>query len=340
MLENRGTAPRQHRNTLVFLAADDEAMDGLSHEVRRFLAWQSVDRDKDALNLDANQRKEASEGRGTSDRNVGVRFAEAWRWLLVPTQPVRDGNVGELEWEAIQAEGDDTSIIARAARRLCANDTMIPKWSPALLKMELDRWFWNDRDRASVKTVWDALTAYCYLPRLLDEAVFVEAVRAGVASGDYIGFATSVSDDGRYEGLVIGEVATVHLDAASVLVKPDVARKQLAAEVPEPDSPPGVEDERGRYDAGKRKETQPPVSPKLPRRFFGTIAVNPDRPGRDMGDVAEEVLQNLTTLPGAKVRVTVEIEAEFPEGAPADTQRVVDENCRTLGFETHGFEES
>jgi len=61
--------------------------------------------------------------------------------------------------------------------------------------------------------------------------------------------------------------------------------------------------------------------------------------GRDMGDVAEEVLQNLTTLPGAKVRVTVEIEAEFPDGASADTQRVVDENCRTLGFETHGFEE-
>ena len=59
-----------------------------------------------------------------------------------------------------------------------------------------------------------------------------------------------------------------------------------------------------------------------------------------MGDVAEEVLQNLTTLPGAKVRVTVEIEAEFPEGVAADTQRVVDENCRTLGFETHGFEES
>ena len=340
LLENRGTAPRQNRNTLVFLAADDEAMDGLSQEVRRFLAWQSVDRDKDALNLDANQRKEASEGRGTSDRNVGVRFAEAWRWLLVPTQPVRDGNVGDLEWEAIQAEGHDESIIARAARRLRANDTMIPKWSPALLKMELDRWFWGVRGHASGKAVWDALTAYCYLPRLLDEAVFVEAVRDGVASGDYFGFATSVSDEGRYEGLVIGGAATIHLDAASVFVKPEVARRQQAAEVPQPDSPPGVADEKGTYDTGKREETQPPVPPKLPRRFFGTVAINPDRAGRDMGDVAEEVLQNLTTLPGARVRVTVEIEAEFPEGVATDTLRVVDENCRTLGFETHGFEES
>ena len=43
--------------------------------------------------------------------------------------------------------------------------------------------------------------------------------------------------------------------------------------------------------------------PKLPRQFFGTVAIDPDRAGRDMGDVTEEVLQNLTTLPGARVRV-------------------------------------
>ena len=343
IFENRGTAPRQHRNMLVFLAADDEAMEGLAQEVRRFLAWNSVERDKDALNLDTNQRKEATEGKSTSNRNVEVRFAEAWRWLLVPTQTVSDGDVGDLEWEATQAEGDDATIIARAARRLRANDTVIPKWSPALLKMELDRWFWGDDGHVSVKTVWDALSTYCYLPRLLDEAVFVEAVRAGVASGDYFGFATSVSGEGRYEGLTLGGAATIHVDSASVLVKADVARGQLDEEVRQPDGPPAVDDEKGTYDPGRPGEPAvplPPAAPKLPRRFFGTVTLDPDRAGRDMGDVAEEVLQNLTTLPDAKVRVTVEIEAEFPEGVAGDTQRVVDENCRTLGFERHGFEES
>ena len=219
---------------------------------------------------------------------------------------------------------------------------MIPKWSPALLTMELDRWFWSERDHVSVKTVWDALTAYCYLPRLLDEAVSVEAVRNGVASGDYFGFASSVSAEGRCEGLAIGGAVTIHVDAASVLVKPDVARRQQAAEVPKSDSRPSVDDVKGGYNVGKRddpQQPQAPVAPELPRRFFGTVAVDPDRAGCGMGDVAEEVLQNLTTLPGAKVRVTVEIEAEIPEGASGDTQRVVDENCRTLAFETHGFEE-
>ncbi len=338
LLDNRGTARRQHRNMLVFLAADGEAMEGLAHEVRHFLAWKWVDENKEALNLDENQRKEAQAGKNASDRDVGIRFAEAWRWLLVPTQSASDGDVGDLEWEIVRAEGDDASIVARAARRLRTNDAIIPKWSPALLKMELDRWLWREKDHVSAKTVWDALSAYCYLPRLVDETVFVEAVRAGVASGDYFGFASSVSDERRYEGLALGGAATVYLDGTGVLVKPEVARKQLAVQTP-PDIRVELKDEGNTHHITGTGVRQP-AAPKLPRRFFGTVAVDPDRAGRDMGVVAEEVLQNLTTLPGAIVRVTVEIEAEFPDGASADTQRDVDENCRTLGFRSHGFEES
>ena len=50
------------------------------------------------------------------------------------------------------------------------------------------------------------------------------------------------------------------------------------------------------------------------RRFFGTVRLDPDRAGRDMGTVAEEVLQHLTTLPGAEVEVSVEISAKVPAG--------------------------
>ena len=197
--------------------------------------------------------------------------------------------------------------------------------------MELDRWFWSDANHVSVKAVWDALCAYCYLPRLLDEDVFADAVRAGVQSGDYFGFATSVSDDGRYEGLTFGEAATVHVDAASVLVKADAAHPQIEATRPTPTPEPGgVGEGRTPYDPGGKPTSPPP--PALPKRFYGTVEIDPDRAGRDMGDVAEEVLQNLTTLPGAKVRVTVEIEADIPDGVPVDVQRVVDENSRTLGF--------
>jgi hypothetical protein len=52
------------------------------------------------------------------------------------------------------------------------------------------------------------------------------------------------------------------------------------------------------------------------------------------------VVQHLASLVGAKVSVTVEIEAEIPDGAPDNVVRTVAENCRTLKFNSHGFEET
>ena len=261
ILANHGGAPRQHRNTLVFLAADREAMEDMKQETRRFLAWKSVVRDQEALNLDAHQRREAAEGEKASDQNVRVRFDEAWRWLLVPSQPVADGSVGDLEWETTQATGNGVSVVARASRRMRASEHLIVIWSPALLKMELDRWFWKDLDHVSAKTVWDALSAYCYLPRLRDQAVFVEAIQDGIAAGDYFAYATSVSDDGRYEALKLGaRAAAVYVDAASVLVKPGVARAQIEAEPTLPDSPNVARPGPARTGHGSRRAPGPKQS--------------------------------------------------------------------------------
>jgi hypothetical protein len=38
--------------------------------------------------------------------------------------------------------------------------------------------------------------------------------------------------------------------------------------------------------------------------------------------------------------MTVEIDAEIPDGVSEDTKRVVNENGQTLNFKDHGFEES
>jgi predicted AAA+ superfamily ATPase len=338
ILGNRGTSPRHNPNMLVFLAPDRDATEGLNQEVRRFLAWQSVERDHEALNLDAHQRREAAEGEKASNETVRLRLSEAYRWLLAPTRQVTNGNVGALEWEITQGTGNSDSIAERASRRLCGAEHLIVKWSPALLKMELERWFWKDQPHVGLKKVWDSLCAYCYLPRLRDQAVFIEAIQEGVASGDYFGYATSVSENGRYEGLrLAAPAAAIYVDAASVLVKPEVARAQLEAERPVPAPPAGPWPEPGPT-PGQAIIGEPPPGPGLPTRFFGTAQINPDRAGRDMGQIAEEVLQHLTTLPGSKVKVTVEIEAHVPDGVKEDLQRVINENCQTIRFKSHGFE--
>ena len=42
---------------------------------------------------------------------------------------------------------------------------------------------------------------------------------------------------------------------------------------------------------------------------------------------------------GAKVKVTLEIEAEIPDGVSDQVVRIVTENSQTLKFTSHGFEE-
>jgi hypothetical protein len=68
------------------------------------------------------------------------------------------------------------------------------------------------------------------------------------------------------------------------------------------------------------------------------VLLDPQRPGRDASRVADEVIAHLTAIIGARVRVTLEIEAEIPDGASDGVVRIVTENSRTLRFESHGFE--
>ena len=96
------------------------------------------------------------------------------------------------------------------------------------------------------------------------------------------------------------------------------------------------------------KPVEPPVStthppgpaqPPKPKRYHGTVVLDPARVGRDAGRIADEVVTHLVGLVGSTVRVTLEIDAEIPEGTPDNVVRTVTENSRTLKFKTHGFEE-
>ena len=59
ILESRGNTPRLYRNTLVFLAADKTRLQDLDEAARKYLAWESILAEKEALNLDPQQVKQA-----------------------------------------------------------------------------------------------------------------------------------------------------------------------------------------------------------------------------------------------------------------------------------------
>jgi hypothetical protein len=54
--------------------------------------------------------------------------------------------------------------------------------------------------------------------------------------------------------------------------------------------------------------------------------------------VGQEVIAHLTSLTGAQVQVTLEIEATVVQGVPENVARIVTENARALKFISYGFE--
>ena len=54
--------------------------------------------------------------------------------------------------------------------------------------------------------------------------------------------------------------------------------------------------------------------PPRPNRYYGTVALDATRVGRDAGEIAKEVIAHLSDLLGAQVTVTLEIAASVPDG--------------------------
>jgi hypothetical protein len=100
-------------------------------------------------------------------------------------------------------------------------------------------------------------------------------------------------------------------DSAGLLVKPDIACRQLDSETPKPGVPvPGRAPDAG---GGPFKGKTDPIEPvPAVRRFFGTMTLDPTRVGRDAGRIAEEVISHLVGQVGADVTVKLEISADLP----------------------------
>ncbi|MEI8197739.1 MAG: AAA+ family ATPase, partial [Phycisphaerae bacterium] len=152
----------------------------------------------------------------------------------------------------------------------------------------------------------------------------------------------------RYVGLQYREAGQILIDGQAVLVKSEVAAAQIAADqaaatpIPQPTTPTTGTTMPVTGGAGgtTAPTPQPPAAKPKPRRFHGAVELDTLRLGRDAGKIAEEVVQHLSSMTGVTVKVTLEIEAEIPQGASDDLVRTITENCRTLKFKSQGFEES
>ncbi len=347
-LQNRGSVPRRYRNTLVFLAADNARYQDLEEAIRHYLAWKSILDDQESLNLSPFQVRQAQQRLDESRRTVSLRLPEAYCWLLVPHQP--DPLGGEVTWEAIRLTGQN-GLVDRVARRLQSEEQLVTSLGGSRLRMELDRiplWRGN---HVEIRELLDDFSSYLYLPRLASPSVLIEAIRDGIGSisWELDGFAYAEGYDeeaGRYRNLKAGERLSITEDNPGLLVKPEVAARQIEQErAPRPGSveytPPdssasGVAEITGQ---GLEVAPPPPKPPELPHRFFASVPLDPIQPSLQVAKFAEEVLAHLNSLPGVQVHLRLEVQIEAPEGVPERVKQIVKENCRTLGIDNFGFDQ-
>ena len=341
ILESRGTVPRLFRNALLFLAPDEARHQDLDQAARRYLAWRSILDDRESLDLPPHQVRQAEQQAESADGTVNARIGETFQWLLVPSQKTPQAPV---EWQKIRLRASGP-LAQQASRRLLNDEMLVTSMAGTRLRMELDRVpLWRG-DHVAVRQLVDDFARYIYLPRLQQPNVLLGAITDGVSlitwTQDSFAFGDGYDEDKeRYPGLRAGQGLFINETSAGLLVKPEVAQHQMDAETVVDPPPPAPDDPT----VPRPEPNLPPITSPLPpppakaKRYHGSVTLDPTRAGRDASQIADEVISHLSGLTGAQVRLTLEIEAEIPDGAPDDVVRIVNENSRTLKFSDSGFE--
>jgi uncharacterized protein len=346
-VRNNGTKPRYRGNRLLFLAPDHGALTRLRDCIRVALAWHSIVEDVAAMrlvldNLQAEQAKK--ELKGAED--VLPRVArECYKWLLCPSQ---ESPTGKPSVETVSLNTSGAALGPEIERVCIDNEWVIATWSPIHLRTKLKELYWKSGSPSKkAADFWEDTLRYLNLPRLKDRGVIAQAIVKGAGTRDFFGTAYG-EHDGKFDGFKFGD-ANIQFDDTLLLIEPDAAKAYEAANQPNPlpvpttppgPTPPGLTPP-GPTPPGPTPPGPTPPGPTPPAKaksFHGSATVAPAAAKMRLRDIADEIIAALAADPNAEVKVRIEIEATFPNGAADQTKRAVSENAKTLGFSTSEWE--
>ena len=336
ILLQRGATPRVYRNMLVFFAVESRQLENLKDAMRSALAWAEIVRETDRLNLTQSDSAMAKAKVAEANETVRTRIREAWCYLLYPHQ---ESPQADVEWTSSKIPAQD-GLFARASKKLVSDQGIWPELGPDNLNRQLVKYIWNDKDHLSLKEIWEYLNRYIYLPRVKSREVLVRAIQASVAGVVAGPFAYAERWDDKsemYVGLYIESAinAPVVIDNESVIVRPETAEEHRKEFLETKDDSGIAEPKPEGWGEGVGEKPGEPGTPekeRFPTRFQGTVLISADRPARDMHQIVEAIVQQLTTIPGATVELKLEIDAEVPGGLDKSKVRTILENANTLGF--------
>ncbi len=347
-VRNRGNTPRYRGNRLIFLAPDHGVLTRLRDCIRAALAWNSIVEDVAGMRLvlDNLQSQQAKKELQSAEDALPRVTRECYKWLLCPMQDNPTAPKPTVEFFPINTGG--ASLGAEIERVCSDNELVITTWSPIHLRAKLKELYWKtDKPAIGAMAFWDDTLRYLYLPRLKNRSVLEQAIIKGAGSRDFYGTALG-QNQGHFDGFKFGE-ANVQLDDTLLLIEPEAAKSYLegiSKPVPLPDQSIVYVQQSGREP--QPSQVSEPGQPYVPTQvavtvpkyhaFHGNVVVNAATARMRLVDIADEIISVLDRDPNAEVKVTVEIQVNFPSGATDSTKRTVTENAKTLGFKCADWE--
>jgi len=345
-LRTNGIKPRYKANRLLFLAPDRGAWSRLADCIRTALAWGSIvdDIKEGRLNIDRLQEAQAKRELQTAEDVVPRAARECYRWLLCPVLLRPTDTTPEIEIYPVSSSG--ASMGAEIERICTENELVITAWSPIHLRGKLQELYWkNDTGTVLAQTFWDDSQKFLYLPRLRNRKVLEMAIKTGSESTDFFGTAYGYKE-GVFEGFALGS-GSVQFDSTLLLIEPAVAKahaEQLKAvnkpvyypTIPVPGATPSGVKESHPLEPGEGAPPTANIPPQsvstasAAKSFHGCAEITPSAAKTRLIELAEEIIAVLGQDPNAEIRVSLEIHADYANGASDQIKRAVTENAKTL----------
>jgi hypothetical protein len=200
-------------------------------------------------------------------------------------------------------------------------------------------------DHCRRNDVLGRLAALSILAAPKDRAVLADAIRTGAACRDFFGTAYG-QHDGSFDGFRFGS-ENIQLDGTLLLIEPEAAKQYEAAHSKPEAAPqdmtgtnvaPPQPGRGGLGEVGSDSGGEKAGGPPQPKSFRGIAEVAPATAKMRLVEIADEILSVLISDPNAQVKVTLEIDAGFPDGAKDHIKRAVSENAVSLGLKNAEWE--
>ncbi|MEW8418461.1 MAG: DUF499 domain-containing protein [Candidatus Thiodiazotropha endolucinida] len=301
ILQSRGDQPRQKRNRLIFLAADVDIVGRLNDAGRTFLAWREIisDIDEGKINLDLFQAKLAKKNADSAETNLKQTAREAYKWLLCPFQYKATDQ--KVDWESVVVSTNAANLIQEIENKLREEEWITTEWSPIHLRNLLSQWYFKEGlKEVNALKVYQDTCHYLYLPRLVNDHVYKNAIALGLDSEDFFGYAAGKDGD-RYLGFKFGNGGIPPLDETCLLIDSEEARAYRERVKPTPQvdvaaspsgrvstAPPQTGDDLMipvSSDSTDNSAAQEGIRTKVKNQFYGTIDLDPIKAKMDFANL-------------------------------------------------------